>query len=55
MLVLKEALISCTLTDATLRENLTAASDESSYCLAEQALLDAVVALLEAGVFRSDL
>ena len=53
MLVLKEALISCTLTEATLRQGLMNDSGDASDSLAEQAVLDAVVALLEANAFRS--
>ena len=50
--MLKEALIGCALTDATLRQGLLNDSNEVSDSLAEQAVLNAVVALLEADVIR---
>ena len=52
MLVLKEALIGCALTDATLRQGLLGDVEEASDSLAEQAVLNAVVALLEADAIR---
>ena len=52
MLVLNEALIGCALTDATLRQGLLDSRDESPDILAEQAVLNAVVALLEADAIR---
>lgn len=52
MLVLKEALIGCALTDATLRQGLLGGREEASDSLAEQAVLNAVVALLEADAMR---
>ncbi len=54
MLVLKEALIGCALTDATLRQGLLGGNN-SSDSLAEQAVLNAVVALLEVQAFRQAL
>lgn len=52
LMVLKEALISCELTAAALRKQLTGSDSESGGdCLAEQAVLDAVVTLLEEDAF----
>ena len=50
--MLREALLSCSLTDAALREAVHAPPGASDEVLAEQAVLDAVVSLLDAGGFR---
>ena len=50
--VLREALIGCNLSDAALRQGVAEVSAESHDCLAEQAVINAIVALLEAGALR---
>ena len=54
--MVREALIGCTLSEAALRQALrdsgTPTSGGSEECMAEQAVLDAVVALLDANGFR---
>ena len=55
LLVVREALIGCTLSEAALRQAVWDSSGSSpggsDECMAEQAVLDAVVALLDADGF----
>lgn len=54
MTVLREALVSCSLTQAALLSAVQQPDRSSAgEALAEQAILDGVVSLLNAGVFRS--
>lgn len=52
LLVLREALLRCMLTDDALRRAVHVADGTSEEKLAEQSVLDAVVSLLDAGAFR---